>query len=169
MEDVADSQVYRLFLSSTNGFSGLISNSDKYNSSWQVDYDSLFNGENYKFKNCRLRYKLRSNPITSLGHITGFGTLVINGLSSQNNSKNTSGLVADNIIPSASTTHGWYDLTTMDEIGIDIIVPYGLSTINPQFWDLSFGSKDSLNPPQFITNFTATYTLILSFELYNPK
>jgi len=167
MEEVAESQVYRLYLSTMTGFPNLLNNTDKANVTWQVDFDSLFNRENYNYKNCRLRYKLVSDPATNTSHINNKGVLAINGLSSRYTSKNTPYLVLDNLIPVASSTHGWFDITTMAEVGVDIVVPYGLSTINPQLWDNGFGSTTTGNA--VLQTFTANYTLVLSFELYNPK
>jgi hypothetical protein len=167
MEEVAESQIYRLYLSTWTGFPNLISNGDKANVSWQVDFDSLFNRENYNYKNCRLRYKLVSDPATNTTHINNKGVLVVSGLSSRYTSKNTSGLVLDNIIPFESTMHGWFDITTMSDVGVDITVPYGLSIINPQLWDSGFGSTTTGNT--VLQTFTAHYTLVLSFELYNHK
>jgi len=166
MNDVLDSQVYRLYLSSATGFPSIISNTDKSNVSWLIDYDVMFNRENYKYENCRLRYKFVSDPATtaSINHVANKGVLVANGLTSRNTSKNTSSLVLDNIMPTTSSTHGWFDQTSMSDIGLDIIMPYGLSSLNIQLWDNAFGASSSV-----LQIFPTDYTLILSFELYNPK
>lgn len=166
MESVLDSQVYRLYVCSVTGFPGLINNTDKANVSWLIDYDVLFNRENYKYENCRLRYRFFSHPgtIANISHVTNNGVLVANGLNSRHVSKNTSALVLDNVTPTTSSSHGWFQISSMDEVGLDIIVPYGLSSLNIQLWDGAFGA-----PTSVLQNFPTDYTLILAFELYNPK
>lgn len=164
MEDT-DSQIYRLHLSTWTGFPGLLDNSNKASVSWNVDYDSLFNRENYNYKNCRLRYKLVSDANTNISHVANNGVLAISGLGSINSSKNISIGVLDPIVPTIGSTHGWFNLSTMDEVGIDISMPYGLSVINPQFWDSGFGA----NGNAVLQTMTSQYSLVLSFELYNHK
>ena len=55
----------------------------------------------------------------------------------------------------------------MDEVGVDILMPYGLGTINPQFYFTGFGSpSDGFN---ILQTFTGDYLVTFAFELYNPK
>ena len=170
MEEVPDSQIYRLYLNSFPGFPGITSNIDKFNVSWLVDYDSMFSSANYKYKHCRLRYKFLSDPavVANVNHTASKGVLVVNGLSSANNSKNVGGIVLDNIIPVQSTSLAWFDNSSMDTVGIDILPPYGLSTLNVQLWGPEYGCQIG-SVPTLISTFTPNYTIIFAFELYNPK
>ena len=169
MEELGDSKIYRLNLNSVTGFPNILDNSNKASVSWQVDFDSLFNRENYKYQNCRLRYKLQSHPQAhaSLNHTNNIGILAVNGLVSPYSSKNTPMLVLDQILPHLATSLGWFELNTMDEVGVDILMPYGLGTINPQFYFTGFGCpSDGFN---ILQTFTGDYLVTFAFELYNPK
>jgi len=194
MEEVAESQVYRLFLNTETGFPNILSNSDKSNTSWLVDYDSLFNRDNYNYKNCRLRYKLVSQTSTSINAAANTGVLAINGLSSRYVSKNTSMLPLDIIVPTMTSTgtgstpgtiagnapsqtttqpaalftaRGQLISDTMATTGIDIQMPFGMTSLNPQFWQVGFGATG--NEDNILQTLVPEYILLLQFELYNPK
>jgi hypothetical protein len=194
MEDVAESQVYRLFLNTETGFPNILANSDKANTSWLVDYDSLFNRDNYNYKNCRLRYKLISQPSGSIDATANTGVLAINGLSSRYVSKNTHMLPLDIIVPKMTytgtgtvagtitgtapsqttsqtpalfTVRGQLIADTIATTGIDIDMPFGMTTLNPQFWQIGFGSNG--NADNILQTLVSEYVLMLQFELYNPK
>jgi hypothetical protein len=194
MEEIAESQVYRLFLNTETGFQNLLSNSDKANVSWLVDYDSLFNRDNYNYKNCRLRYKLISQESPDIVPTTNTGVIALNGLSSSYVSKNTNMLPLDIITPtmryigsgavtgtiagtapSQTTTQtasvwnprGQLIGDTMGQTGVDIAMPYGLSPFNVQFWLYGFGSRS--NADNVLQSLLVDYNLMLQFELYNPK
>lgn len=193
MEEVAESQVYRLFLNTESGFPGILSNSDKANTSWLVDYDSLFNRDNYAYKNCRLRYKLVSQPSATIDPAANTGVLAINGLSSRYVSKNTNMLPLDIYAPIMTATgtgstpgtitagtpqtvsqpaalftvRGQIIMDTMATTGIDIQMPFGMTSINPQFWQAGFGSTG--NADNILQTVMPEYMLMLQFELYNPK
>ena len=64
-----------------------------------MDYDSLFNRDNYKYKNCRLRYKLISRENTNINPVSGAGVIAVNGLASPYVSKNTHMLPLDIVTP----------------------------------------------------------------------
>ncbi len=202
MEEYPDCQVYRLLLNTETGFPNLINNTDKANVSWNVDYDSLFNRDNYAYKNCRLRYKFISQESGSITADANTGILAINGLSSRYVSKNTSMLPLDIISPQfrytglgstpvtstgtisgtapSQTTantftqaaslytykaHMYSD--TMATTGIDIQIPYGMTTLNVQLWQIGFGAFN--NADNILQTLTPEYLLMLQFELYNPK
>ena len=194
MEEVAESQVYRLLLNTETGFPNIIKNTDKANTSWNVDFDSLFNRDNYNYRNCRLRYKLVSQESASVDAAANTGLLAINGLSSRYISKNTNMLPLDIYAPTmryigtgttpstitTSTTpqtvsqpaalftvRGQIVLDTMATTGVDINVPYGMSEINPQFWQYGFGANG--NADNILQTLIPEYMLLLQFELYNPK
>lgn len=193
MEEVAESQVYRLFLNTETGFPGILSNTNKASTSWLVDYDSLFNRDNYAYKNCRLRYRLVSQPAGSIDAAANTGVLAINGLSSRYVSKNTNMLPLDIIVPTMFATgtgstpgtitagtpqvvaqpaalftvRGQLIADTMATTGVDIQMPFGMTSINPQFWQVGFGATG--NADNILQTLAAEYMLILQFELYNPK
>jgi len=194
MEEVAESQVYRLFLNTETGFPNIISNSDKANTKWNVDFDSLFNRDNYNYRNCRLRYKLVSQESASIDAAANTGALAINGLSSRYVSKNTNMLPLDIYVPTMRyigtgttpgtiagnapsqttsqpaalfTVRGQIILDTLSTTGIDINVPYGMTELNPQFWQVGFGANG--NADNILQTVMPEYMLMLQFELYNPK
>ena len=189
-----ESKVYRLFLNTETGFPNLVSNTNKNNCIWNVDYDSLFNRDNYNYKNCRLRYKLITRQSASIVPVSNTGVLALNGLSSPYVSKNTNMLPLDIIVPimhltgngattgtiagtapsqTTTTSSSTYTVLgsivsdTMNTTGIDIQMPYGLSPLNVQFWSYGFGAiGDSDNVLQSVV---PDYNVIFQFELYNPK
>lgn len=202
MEEYPDCQVYRLLLNTETGFPNLLNNTDKANVSWNVDYDSLFNRDNYAYKNCRLRYKIISQESGSITSGANTGILAINGLSSRYVSKNTSMLPLDIITPTfrytglgstpgsstgtitgtapSQTTANTFTQPaslytykahlcgdTMATTGVDIQIPYGMTTLNVQLWQAGFGAGN--NEDNILQTFIPEYLLMIQFELYNPK
>ena len=189
-----ESKVYRLFLNTETGFPNLLSNSNKNSCVWNVDYDSLFNRDNYKYKNCRLRYKLISRENTNINPVAGAGIIAVSGLSSPYVSKNTHMLPLDIVTPimratangattgtitgsapnqTTATTASTYAITghiesdTMATTGLDISMPYGLTQLNIQFWEFGFGSIGDGN--NVLQTVMSDYNAIFQFELYNQK
>lgn len=188
-----ESKVYRLFLNTETGFPDLVSNSNRNSCVWNVDYDSLFNRDNYKYKNCRLRYKLISRESADLNPVSNTGVIAVNGLSSSYVSKNTNMLPLDIITPamrlfgngattgtiatgtpqttttSTSTfnVRGQIISDTMATTGLDILMPYGLSQLNIQFWSYGFGAIG--DGDNVLQTMSVDYNVIFQFELYNEK
>ena len=189
-----ESKVYRLFLNTETGFPNLVSNTNRNSCVWNVDYDSLFNRDNYKYKNCRLRYKLITRESTNIIPVSNTGVIAVNGLSSPYVSKNTHMLPLDIVTPimratangattgtivgsagnqTTSTTASTYAITghiesdTMATTGLDISMPYGLTQLNIQFWSYGFGAIG--DGDNVLQTMSVDYNVILQFELYNEK
>jgi hypothetical protein len=65
------------------------------------------------------------------------------------------------------TARGQLISDTMATTGIDIQMPFGMTSLNPQFWQVGFGATG--NEDNILQTLVPEYILLLQFELYNPK
>jgi hypothetical protein len=174
MELTPSKKVYTLFLNSIAGFSGLISSTsgNPNNVTWNVDWDALFNRENYIYKNCSVRVSLSGSKTTQIVMDNIAGQLVAN-FGQNFTGKNVQGVVLGQFVP----TTVYYDVgagvyvsyiyqilnTLTDALGQQIDMPYGLSAFNLQMWRPGFGSAGSAGNA-LIAN-PQSYNIMLQFEL----
>jgi hypothetical protein len=171
--EASPKKVYTLYLCSLDGFRGLNTVvSDPNNSSWNVDYDALFNRDNYIYKNCVVRVNMQGLKNTGTTLENTAGVLVAN-FGQNFTGKNIGGVVLGQLVPTLAydwdgteylSTALYQVLNTMDDAqGQQIDMPYGLNTLNLQQWREGFGAVGSAgntllpNPPH--------YNIILQFEL----
>jgi hypothetical protein len=134
------------------------------NVSWNIDFNSLFRGQQMKHQNCRVRFQLNSNTwaASSTDWNDYLGYLSAN-LQSQYNAATTIGTFLGVVSPQDSPTTGTsvhvYSVSTLEQHGVDIIAPTNVQTLT-----LQFVNDDSLT---LITTIPE-YTILLQFELYNP-
>jgi hypothetical protein len=176
MENQPSRKIYTLYLNSNTGFKGLISNSDYANVSWLVDWDSLFNRENYIYKYCNVRFRMIGEINASI--IANDQTLgMITANFGQNyTGKNTSYVVLApiNLKRVASYSGGTYtnegnmiDVETMSHgLGQQIDMPTGLKPFNIQLWKDAFGCIGDPNNVLVDSSSAHQYYILFQFELY---
>lgn len=167
------SEVFTLYLQTNNQDNTATTNpitpidvSNRSNITWNIDFDNLFNlkNKNNQYKFCRVRYHLTTNrfPLGSLGYDDGLGYLACNlrtdnSLITCNNT--ILGLVYLQPINIVGFTDLCYVSNTLEEKGVDIIIPQGT-----QYFTLSFFNLTNT----FISNInTNGYQILIQFELYN--
>lgn len=179
MENQPAKKIYTLYLNANTGFSGLISNSDYANVSWAVDWDSLFNRENYIYKNCVVRFRMVSEINTALqSNNQTFGVLVAN-FGQNFTGKNVANVVlapieikpvssfATGSPPTYTAVGNMIDIETMTHAnGQQINVPIGLTTLNLQMWKDAYGAIGDANNVLIANSSTVQYYIIFQFELF---
>lgn len=171
-------KIYTLYLNSNTGFNGLISNSNYCNVSWNVDWDSLFNRENYNYKNCRLRFRMvGENNATSIQTTDGNVGVLVGNFGQGYTGKNVPYVVlgAIDLKRSASyssavwTNTGTYiDINTMsDAHAQQIDMPKGLNALNLQLWKNGYGVLSDTENVLLDSSSTIQYYIIFQFELFN--
>jgi len=166
---------FLLYLNTNTGSPNLIDNTSTANVKWLIDWDSLFNRENYKYKYCQVRIRLvgennitQETPTQSGVLIANFGQSFMGG--------NVQGVILapiditrSNVYTGSPATwinsNGYIDINTMSNaLGQNIDMPIGLNTFNLQMWRNGYGAiGDAENT--LVAN-TVPYYAILQFELY---
>jgi hypothetical protein len=175
MENLPVKKVYTLYLNSNTGFRGLINNSDYANVSWLVDWDSLFNRENYLYKYCAVRFRMVGEINTGIqDNNQTLGVLAAN-FGATFSGKNAPYVVLGSLDlkPVASFTTPTYtnvgnmiDTETMTHAqGQQIDMPIGLTTLNLQLWKDAFGCNGDANNTLVASSSTHQYYIIFQFEL----
>jgi hypothetical protein len=125
---------------------------------WRVDYDNLFDGNQFLYDKCRLRFNLVCSSATgglpwdlNIGYLcaTFPGT----------HPQNSNGLILGLISPRGSSSNATYDVSATNDIGVDIN-PRLLTGVQP----LTITMMDSLGA--VMTNVNQNYILEFVFELY---
>lgn len=161
MNSTKENKIYSLYLSSIISLpqSVPINKTKLGNITWNVDWNNLFRGNQNLYKNCRVRYSLKSAR-SSLVYLNNIGVLTCS-LSSNYNANTTPstvlGLLKPKTCPDTTETGAIYDNSTIDEIGIDINIPSSSS-----YFTLSFLKYSDLSIMSSVTD----YEIILYFELY---
>lgn len=165
-------RTYTLFLNTNTGFPNLTSNESTANVKWFVNWDALFSGDNYKYKNCSVRMHLVGEKNVTQETSAISGVLVAN-FGQAFSGKNIPGVVLAPIeltrsIDSSvtSNTGGYIQINTLaNAFGQNINMPVGANEFNLQMWRNGYGSNgDAENI--LVTN-TVPYYVIFQFELYN--
>jgi len=181
-----DCKIYTLYLNSNTGFPNLIPTTTGNNNNvfWNVDWDSLFNRENYIYKNCRVRFRmLGENNNTSTQSTDGpIGILVANfgqNFTGKNAPNVILGIVEQNrsasyLISGSPAVGNWSNTGTYmtaetftDAYGQQIDVPKGLTQFNLQIWKDGYGVPTDTNYTLIDNNSTVQYFILLQFELFN--
>lgn len=180
MENQQPKKVFTLYLNANTGFPGLIDNANYANVSWNVDYDSLFNRENYNYKYCNMRFRMVSEiNTTSEPNDQTMGVIVAN-FGQNYTGKNVAYCVlapidvkpVSNFTPGTPGTYTpqgiMIDVETMTHaLGQQIDVPYGLRSLNIQLWKDAYGCAGDANNILVDSSSTQYYYIIFQFELYN--
>lgn len=163
-------KVYQLYLSTmittpkTNNVVPL-NVSDKGNCTWQVDFKSLFNGDNLKYKRCQVRFNLISETWTAgasdWNNYTGYLSVNLpSSFCSTTGMGTPLGLISPTDAPTTgSSTHCYLVSTLGDQVGVDINMPS-----ENQFLNVQFLNDDSFSIISSVPN----YQLLLNFELSEP-
>lgn len=135
---------------------------------WNINWDALFRNQQDKYNRCRLRIRYISQfRSTSTAWNPHLGYLTCNLPS--NNCGGTMETLLGLLYFQFLTRYGTssrnptetqqYDFSTMNEPGVDIIIPRGQTMLNIKMY-----SNESFTT---LTNMGQNYQMILHFELYN--
>lgn len=135
------------------------------NCSWRVDWDNLFCKEQMKYKNCRVRFSLMTISFAASTPVStdwlNYSGYISASLPTMYNADTTTGTILGMIYPMDCPISGTgihcLQVSSMGEIGVDIITPTGVSQLN-----IMMCNDDTMS---LMTAFQE-YQLLLSFELY---
>jgi hypothetical protein len=132
------------------------------NYAWLVNFEGLFGADLLKYSKCILRYKLVSEPSSSMSGVTNLGFLALTGLSTDKQAGNIPACYLDILkvetAPVVASNYRFYQ-TNMDEFhGIQINMPTGTQEVGVRFYN-----DDAIT---FQTN-VPHYVVALQFELIN--
>lgn len=180
MENQPAKKIYTLYLNSNTGFRGLISNADYANVSWNVDWDSLFNRENYNYKYCNVRFRMVGEINTSIQSNNQTLGVITANFGQNYTGKNVPYVVlapidlkpvssyATGAPPTYTPVGNMIDVETMTHaLGQQIDMPYGLKSFNIQLWKDALGCANDANNVLIDSSSTHQYYIIFQFELYN--
>jgi hypothetical protein len=176
MENLPARRIYTLYLNSNTGFRGLISNSNYADVAWSVDWDSLFNRENYIYKDCIVRFRMVSEKNDGLqDNNQTLGVLVAN-FGQNFTGKNVPYVVlapidlkpvASFAAPTYTNVGNMIDIETMSHAqGQQINMPIGLTTLNLQMWKNGYGANADADNTLIANSSTVQYYIIFQFELF---
>jgi hypothetical protein len=168
--------VYTLYLSTlisspTSNNIVVLNKNNLSNVSWRVDWDSLFHGEQNKYKFCRVRFFLMGEAFTASTPATNdwnnySGYLTVS-LPSMFNASTTLGTILGLIHPIDNPITGTGNhcmfINNLSECGVDINIS-GLSGV--QQLNVGLLSWSTAASPQYITTMQE-YQLLLTFDVYN--
>lgn len=173
-----------LYLSSFASAPYQTSRADLANVKFNINWDSFFNGENYQYRSCRIRYVFLSDPATYTGNAYTYdpanhsGVIVANGLAPKCNNPNLGGCIigiikvepityVSNAVSINTAVLNSDDLTSA--CGQNIYIPTGMKELNIQLWDNAYASSAPGKLLSTVANATlANWNLQLMFELYDP-
>ena len=164
-------QVYTLYLNTaiTSPVSNLIvpvNVADKANATWMVDFRSLFNGANEKYRRCSLKFSIQSNQWTAAGtdwnNYNGYLTINIPSRYGSSTTNGTQlGMIYPVDVPTTNTTNHCFLNTTLNQPqGIDILAPGDNTFLNVRFLNNDSYSTMGSSVPD--------YQLLLQFEFSEP-
>ena len=168
--------VYTLYLSTlitspTSNNVVILDKTNLANVSWRVDWDSLFNGNQNKYKFCRVRYFLIGETFTASSPAsndwTNYSGYITISLPSMFNASTTLGTIIGLTYPidcpiTGTGTHCMFS-NSLSESGVDINIS-GLTGV--QQLNIGLLSWSTNASPQFISTMQ-NYEIQISLELYN--
>jgi len=164
--------IYSYWLSNRNQSWSQPINNNGYASisSFLINFEDLFKGANYRYKKCRLRYKM-TNTTTSNAVFTFTSTLGYIGcnLASKYNYSNTLNQTAMNLMVLVDSPVTTVRLTndtsinTAESQGVNINMPFGSQIVTISLGD----SIDFVNSSNLTGALNYGYQIHLQFELYD--
>lgn len=172
---------YHLYLSSFTNAPYLTNRSDLASVKYNINWDSFFNQDNYRYKRCRIFYKFLSDPCSSATYNydpLGFsGIILANGLAPISN-QNFGGLMLGMIDVKSVTylsnavstnTTVLYSEDFNNGTGQQIQMPIGFRELNIQLWANNFAASGAGLLSSVSANIPLNnWNLLLKFELYDP-
>ena len=179
MENLPNRKLYTLYLNSNTGFRGLINNSDYANVSWLIDWDSLFNRDNYLYKYCTVRFRMVGEINTSIQTNDKTLGVLVGNFGATYSGKNVPYVVLGSLDlkpvssfaagspPTYTAVGNMIDTETMTHAhGQQIDIPIGLNTLNLQLWKDAYGAAGDANNTFVASSSTHQYYIIFQFELF---
>ncbi len=139
-----------------------VQSSNLANYAWLVNFEGLFGADLLKYSKCILRYKLVSEPSSSMSGVNNLGFLALTGLSTDKQAGNIPACYLDILQVEAApivASNYRFNQHNMDAFhGIQINMPSGTQEIGVRFYN-----DDSITFQGNVPN----YILALQFELIN--
>lgn len=173
---------YSLYLSSFSGSPFQTSSADLANVKYNINWNSFFNGDNYRYRSCRIAHQLLSDPSSSATYsydpLNFSGVIVANGLTTTNGSPYGGCILGQidvkcipylsNSVANNNTTVLWSDYLCCP--GQNISVPQGQRELAIQLWQNNYGTTTAkLLSAVSSTNIPlANWNLSIMFELSDP-
>ena len=137
----------------------------RLSTTWNIDFDALFNYENANYKKCRVRIKtLSANQDAPVSFSVGSGNMCAS-LSTDFNSQRT---IDKTLLTGFYTAYSPVGIltsnlpmNTMSTVGVNINVPRGQQEFTISFQDLTFNNLLVFTSASWLVNF------LLIFELYD--
>jgi hypothetical protein len=164
----ASSKIYTLYLSTlvtapVNNLIVPMNKTNLANVTWMIDFNSLFKGDQTKFRRCSLRYKLVSTGWAGGdGNWESYSGILCCNLPSTYSSSTNNGTVLGLLYPQTLLTggarHCYISDTLSNQTAIDINMPSGVFPVT-----FSFYNDDALT---LISNAAAPdWQMLVQFEL----
>lgn len=175
MELTPSKKVYTLFLNSRLGFRGLLNTATATNdATWLIDWDALFNRDNYVYKNCFVRVSMDTTSYAGSPNTIAIQGVLIANFGQNFTGKNVSNVVLGQLEPVLTYEYNGVDQylptgiiqklnTLTDALGQQIDMPYGLSQLNLQQWRNGYGSNADIQ--NILIPNAAAYNIMFQFEL----
>lgn len=176
--------VYTIYLSSNNGNISSFNLSSNQEiipidfskakgayKSWEIDWDKIFKGDNYKYKKCRVKSNLQSKGVsytTAFNDGAGYLTIDIPSIYNATTTYNGIPLGLTQFYNVTTATDGTYRYCFLNnklddnDRGNNINSPTGRSIVN-----VTLNQGDRLESLSLPAPYTYQFQLILSFEFYN--
>lgn len=179
---MSQSVSYSLYLSSFPTAPFQTSNADLANVKFNINWDAFFNRDNYRYRSCRIRHQLFSDPSSSATYsydpLNFGGVIVANGLTTTNGSPFGGcllGLLDVKCIPYLSNSVANNNTTVLfsdylNYPGQNISMPTGQRELAIQLWQNNYATTTAkLLSVVSATNIPlSNWNLNIVMELYDP-
>ena len=161
--------IYSLWLTNiaTSVSCAPIKNANGTVSSWLINFNDLFRGDNYKYKKCRLRYKIISNSLSVSSTFSNSTAYIACSLSSSFNASNIIQPTALNLYVLGDCSVATTRLNTLETVdtaespGINVNMP-----TQSGFFTITIGDNNNFAAVSAPINPVA-YQIHIHFELYD--
>lgn len=178
---MSESVSYSLYLSTFSSAPFLTANADLANVKYNINWDSFFNRDNYRYRSCRIRHQFLSDPCSSATYSynpsTFNGVIVANGLTTTNGSPyggTVLGLMTTQCVPYLANSVAVNNSTVLfsdylNYPGQNIQMPQGYRELNIQLWGNNYAANGSGTLLSTVANIPLNnWNLNIVFELYDP-
>lgn len=178
---MCNSVSYSLYLTSVAVSPYQTSNADLANVKYNINWDSFFNQDNYRYQKCRITYQFHSDPCSSATYsydpLNFNSVIVATGLTTTNGSpyggvmlglvdvKNTPYITAGTAVNNQTILYSDY----LQAPGQNISIPQGYRELGIQLWsNFAANGAKLLSAVAPATIPLTNWSINIIFELYDP-
>jgi hypothetical protein len=140
-----------------------VQSSNLANYSWLINFEGLFGADLLKYNKCYLRYKLASEPSTSMTGGANLGFLALTGITTDKQAANIPAAYIDLLqvesAPVAASSYRFYQNNLEHSYGVQINVPSGTQEVGVRFYN-----DDAITFQANVPNYVLTLQFVLSNE-----